>query len=171
MYVHKKKLCTQKKHMYTKKIKKKQTYICFILFFLCTQIWGLIISHCARKPVFDIRWILDLELLLLISCIARKYNRAKTFFVRYHSPPKNPFLLRQVISQEQGLWFLNGNYKKMFLLVQTYLGGQSYCSPPFNRPNPVSSSPWLVPFTLATRGLEEPFFHCAVVSVFCSGGK
>ncbi len=25
--------------------------------------------------------------------------------------------------------------------------------------------------TLATRGLEEPFFQCAVVSVFCSGGK
>jgi hypothetical protein len=84
-------------------------------------------------------WILDLELLLLISRIARKWNRAKTFFVRSHSPPKNPFLLRQEISREQGLWLLNSNYKKMFLLVQTYLGGQSYCSPPFNPPNPVSS--------------------------------
>jgi hypothetical protein len=85
------------------------------------------------------RWILDLELLLLISCIARKWNRVKTFFVRSHSPPKNPFLLKQEISRERGLWLLNGDYKKMFLLVQTYLGGQSYCSPPFNPPNPVSS--------------------------------
>jgi hypothetical protein len=85
------------------------------------------------------RWILDLELLLLISCIARKWNRAKTFFVRSHSPPKNPFLLRQEVSRERGLLLLNGDYKKMFLLVQTYLGGQSYCSPPFNPPNPVSS--------------------------------
>ncbi len=25
--------------------------------------------------------------------------------------------------------------------------------------------------TLASRGLEEPFFSCAVVSVFCSGEK
>jgi hypothetical protein len=63
----------------------------------------------------------------------------KTFFVRSHSLPKNPFLLRQDISWERGLWLLNGNYKKMCLLVQTYLGGQSYCSPPFNPPNPVSS--------------------------------
>jgi hypothetical protein len=74
-------------------------------------------------------WILDLELLLLISRIARKWNRAKTFFVRTLSLPKNPFLLRQEISREQGLWLLIGDYKKMFLLVQTYLGGQSYCSP------------------------------------------
>jgi hypothetical protein len=84
--------------MYTQKNTKKQTYICFILFFLCTQILGLIILHCVRKPVFGMRWILDLELLLLISHIARKWNRAKTFFVRSQSPPKNPFLLRQEIS-------------------------------------------------------------------------
>jgi hypothetical protein len=81
----------------SKKNKKKQTYICFILFF-CTQILGLIISHCARKPVFGMRWILDLELLLLISRIAQKWNRAKTFIVHSHSPQKNPFLLRQEIS-------------------------------------------------------------------------
>ncbi len=85
------------------------------------------------------RWILDLELLLLISHIVWKWNRAKTFFVCSHSLPQNPFLLRQEISWERGLWLLNGNYKKMFLLLQTYLGGQSYCSPPFNPPNPVSS--------------------------------
>jgi hypothetical protein len=85
------------------------------------------------------RWILDFELLLLISCIARKWNRAKIFFVRSHSLPKNPFLLRQEISQERGLWLLNGDYKKMCLPMQTYLGGQSYCSLPFNPPNPVSS--------------------------------
>ncbi len=104
-YVHKKTMYTKKncvhtkKHMYTKK-KKKKMYICLILFFLCTQILGLVIFHCARKPVFGMHWILDLELLLLISRIARKWNRAKTFFVRSHSPPKNPFLLRQEISRE-----------------------------------------------------------------------
>jgi hypothetical protein len=88
------------------------------------------------------RWILNLELLLLISRIARKWNRAKNFFVRSDSLPQNPFLLGQEISRERGLWLLNGDYKKMFLLVQTYLGGQSYCSPPFNPPNPVSSCKW-----------------------------
>ncbi len=128
-----KKLCTYtKKTTYTKKNcvhkknickkKKKRTFVLFC-FFLCTQILGLITSHCARKPVFGMRWILDLELLLLISRIARKWNRENTFFVRSHSPPKNPFLLRQEISREQGLWLLNGGYKKMFLLIQTYLGG------------------------------------------------
>jgi hypothetical protein len=92
-----------------------------------------------ESTVFGMRWILDLELLFLISCIAQKWNRAKTFFVCSHSLPKNPFLLRQEISREQGLWLLNGDYKKMFLLMQTYLGGQSYCPPLFNPPNPVSS--------------------------------
>ncbi len=42
------------------------------------------------------RWILNLELLLLFSCIARKWNRAKTFFVRSHSLPKNSFLLLNI---------------------------------------------------------------------------
>jgi hypothetical protein len=123
------KLCTQK-NICTQKKQKKLTYICFILLFLCTQILGLIISHCVRKPVFGMHWILDLELLLLISCIAQKWNRAKTFFVHSHSPQKNPFLLRQEISREQGLLLLNGDYKKMFLLVQTYLGGAILLFPP-----------------------------------------
>ncbi len=92
-----------------------------------------------ESTVFGMRWILDLELLLLNPHIARKWNHAKTFFVRSHSLPQNSFLLRQEISRERGLWLLNGDYKKMFLLVHTYLGGQSYCSPPFNPPNPVSS--------------------------------
>ncbi len=98
--VHKKKLCTQKKLSTQKKTyvhkknKKKQTYICFVLFFVCAQILGLIISHCVRKPVFGMLWILDLELLLLISRIARRWNRSKTCFVRSHYPPKNPFLLK-----------------------------------------------------------------------------
>ena len=76
------------------------------------------------------RWILDLELLLLISRIAQKWNRVKTFCVRSHSPPQNPFLLRQEISQERGLWLLNGDYKKMFLLVQTFVGGAILLFPP-----------------------------------------
>jgi hypothetical protein len=117
----------KKKHMYTKKTKKTNVHL-FYFVFLCTQILGLIISHCARKPVFGMRF--DLELLLLISRIARKWNCAKTFFVLSNSPPKNPFLLRQEISREQGLWLLNGNYKKMFLLVQTYLGGAILLFPP-----------------------------------------
>jgi hypothetical protein len=121
---HIKLVCTQKK------TKKTNVHLFYLVFFCVrTQILGLIISHCARKLVFDMRWILDLELLLLISRIAPKWNHVKTFFVRSHSPPKNPFLLRQEISRERGLWLLNGDYKKMFLLVQTYLGGQSYCSP------------------------------------------
>ncbi len=82
-----------------------------------------------ESTVFGRLWILDLELLLLISRIARKRNRATTFFVRSHSLPKSPFLLRQEISRERGLWLLSGDYKKMFLLVQTYLGGNLIVPP------------------------------------------
>ncbi len=96
-----KKLCKQKKTMYTKKncvhkktyVHKKQRktniHLFYFLFFLCTQILGLIISHCARKPVFGMGWILDLELLLLISCIARKWNHTKTFFCALSFSPEN----------------------------------------------------------------------------------
>ncbi len=118
-----------------------------------------------ESTVFGMRWILDLELLLLISCIAGKWNRAKTFFVRSHSLPKNPFLLRQEISRERGLrerglWLLNGDYKKMFLLVQTYLGGPSYCSPPFNPPNSVSSSRRQGTSSGTSTGISNPSVHC-----------
>jgi hypothetical protein len=53
----------------------------------------------------------------------------ENLFVRSLSLPKNPFLLRQEISREQGLWLFNGDYKKMFLLVQTYLGGNLIVPP------------------------------------------
>jgi hypothetical protein len=134
-----------KKTVYTKKTyvhkknKKKQTYICFILFFLCTQVLGLIISHCARKSVFGMRWILDLELLLLMSCIAQKWNRAKTFFVRSHSPPKNPFLQDKRFLENEVCGFSTAITRKCFYLCKPIWGGQSYCSLPFNPPNQVSS--------------------------------
>jgi hypothetical protein len=148
-----------KKTVYTKKTnvnkknKQKQTYICFILFFLCTQILGLIISHCARKPVFGMRWILDLELLPLISCIAPKWNRAKTFFVCSYSPPENPFLLRQEVSRERGLWLLNSDYKNMFLLVQTYLGGAILLFPPHLTPQ-IQCLPEAVMVSGQTMGVQ-----------------
>ncbi len=66
-------------------------------------------------------------------------------------PPKTIFFLEQEISQEREFVASQiGDYKKMFLIVQTYLGGRSYYSPPFsfNPPNPVSSSRLLLLFFL-----------------------
>ncbi len=125
-------LCTQKKQ-------KKKTYICFILFFLCTQILGLIISHCAKKHCL---WhALDSRFRTLASYFSycTKMESCKNLFCALSFSPLKSFLLRQEISRERGLWLLNSDNKKMFLLVQTCLGGQSYCSPPFNPLNPVSS--------------------------------
>jgi hypothetical protein len=48
-------------------------------------------------------------------------------------PPekKSIFFLEQEISQEREFVASQiGDYKKMFLIVQTYLGGQSYYFPP-----------------------------------------
>jgi hypothetical protein len=62
----------------------------------------------------------------------------------YTPPPqqKSSFFLEQEISQEREFVASHiGNYKKMFLIMQTYFGGQSYYFPPFSfsPPNPVSS--------------------------------
>jgi hypothetical protein len=92
------------------------------------------------------RWILDLDILLLVSGIARKHGiKPKPFLghPQYFPPPKKTiFFLEQEVSQEREFVASQiGNYKKIFLIVQTYFGGQSYSSPPFSfsPPNPVSS--------------------------------
>jgi hypothetical protein len=92
------------------------------------------------------RRILDLDILLLVSGIARKHGIAPKPFSRHphYSPPpkKSIFFQEQEISQEREFVASQiGDYKKMFLILQTYLGGQSYYSPQFSLspPNPVSS--------------------------------
>jgi hypothetical protein len=89
-------------------------------------------------------WILDLDISLLVSGIARKDGIVpKPFSGRpqYFPPPKKiNFFQEQEISQEREFVASQiGDYKKIFFIVQTYLGGQSYYSPPFSPPNPVSS--------------------------------
>jgi hypothetical protein len=65
----------------------------------------------------------------------KTWNRAKTIF-RAHSilpppPKKNIFFLEQEISQEREFVASQiGDYKKMFLIVQTYLGGGNLIIPP-----------------------------------------
>ncbi len=55
-------------------------------------------------------------------------------------PKKTIFFQEQEISQEREFVASQiGDYKKILLIVQTYLGGQSCYPPPFNPPNPVSS--------------------------------
>ncbi len=81
------------------------------------------------------RWILDLDVSLLVSGIARKHGIVpKTIFgaPSILPPPqkKSMFFHKQEISREREFVASQiGNYKKMFLIVQTYLGGQSFCSP------------------------------------------
>jgi hypothetical protein len=92
------------------------------------------------------RWILDLDILLLVSGIARKHGIMPKPFSGHpqYSPPlkKSILFLEQEISQKREFVASQiGDYKKMFLIVQTYLGGQSHYFPqfPFSPPNPVSS--------------------------------
>jgi hypothetical protein len=92
------------------------------------------------------RWILDLDILLLTSGIVKKHGIVPKPFLghpKYSPPPKKTmFFLEQEISQEREFVASQiDDYKKMFLIVQTYLGGQFNYSPPFllSPPNPVSS--------------------------------
>jgi hypothetical protein len=91
-------------------------------------------------------WILDLDILLLGSGIARKHGIVpKPLLGRPQYPPPPPpkktiLFQEQEISQERELVASQiGNYKKIFFIMQTYLGGAILLSPPFNPPNPVSS--------------------------------
>jgi hypothetical protein len=52
-------------------------------------------------------------------------------------PPKIYFFVERFL--EKGLWLLDGDNKKIFLLVPTSLRGETYFAPPFNPQNPVSS--------------------------------
>jgi hypothetical protein len=81
------------------------------------------------------RWILYLDILLLTSGIARKHGIVpKPFFghPQYFPPQKKTiFILEQEISQErESVASQIGNYKKIFLIVQTYLGGAILLFPP-----------------------------------------
>jgi hypothetical protein len=80
------------------------------------------------------RWILDLDISLLVSGITRKHGIVPKPFLghpQYFPPPKKSiFFQEQEISQEREFVASQfGDYKKMFLIVQTYLEGQSLCSP------------------------------------------
>jgi hypothetical protein len=79
------------------------------------------------------RWILNLDILLLISGIARKHGIVPKPFLgrpQYSLPQKKIlFFQEHEISQEREFVASQiSDYKKMFLIVQTYLGGQSSCS-------------------------------------------
>jgi hypothetical protein len=80
-------------------------------------------------------WILDLDILLLASGIERKHGIVPKPFLghpQYFPPPKkNIFVLEQEISQEREFVASQiGDYKKMFLIMQTYLGGAILLFPP-----------------------------------------
>jgi hypothetical protein len=77
------------------------------------------------------RWILDLDILLLVSGIARKHGIVPNPFSGHpeYSPPpekKSIFFLEQEISQEREFVASQiGDYKKMFLTMQ----GVCYMAP------------------------------------------
>jgi hypothetical protein len=90
------------------------------------------------------RWILNLDILLLISGVLQENMEScqNHFWGALNTPPpkkKIIFFQEQEISWEREFLASQiGDYKKMFLIVHTYLGGNLYV-PPFNPPNPVSS--------------------------------
>jgi hypothetical protein len=83
------------------------------------------------------RWILDFDILLLVSGIARKHGIVPKPFSghpQYPPPPKKSiFFLEQEISQEREFGASQiGDFKKMFLIMQTYLGGHLIIPPHFH---------------------------------------
>jgi hypothetical protein len=80
------------------------------------------------------RWILNLDILLLVSGIARKHGIVPKPFLghpQYSPPPKKKHFLPRTrdFSRKRVCGFSNRRLQEMFLIVQTYLGGQSLCSP------------------------------------------
>jgi hypothetical protein len=80
------------------------------------------------------RWILDLDISLLLSGIARKHGIVPKPFLGcpqyFPLQKKSIFFQEQEISREKEFVASQlGDYKKIFLIVQTYLEGQSLCSP------------------------------------------
>ncbi len=81
-------------------------------------------------------WILDLDILLLVSGIARKHGIVPKQLLghpQYFPPPKKVlFFQEQEISQEREFVAsqIGGRQlRENVFNVQTYLGGQSLCSP------------------------------------------
>ncbi len=82
----------------------------------------------------SIRWILDLDILLLVSGIARKHGiMPKPFLGRpqYFLPPKNPFSSKNKrFLEKESLWLLKSAItRKCFKSCKPIWGGQSSCSP------------------------------------------
>jgi hypothetical protein len=82
-----------------------------------------------ESTVFGMHWILDLELLLLFSCIALKWNRAKTYFVRSHSLPKNPFLQDKRFLENEVCGFSTAITRKCVYSCKPVLGGNLIVPP------------------------------------------
>ncbi len=131
------KLCTQKKTMYTKKTvytkktyvhKKKQKKTNVHFFFVYTNIRVNNFPLCKKACLWH---ALDSRFRTLASYsrIARKWNRAKTFFVRSHSPLKNPFLLRQKFLKNKVCGFSMAITRKCFYSCKPIWGGNLIVPP------------------------------------------
>jgi hypothetical protein len=91
------------------------------------------------------RWILDLDNLLLVSGIARKHGIVPKPFLgrpQYFPPPKKIHFLPRTrdFLRKRVCGFSNQRLQEnIFNRANLFGGGQSYYSPPFSPPNPVSS--------------------------------
>jgi hypothetical protein len=89
-------------------------------------------------------WILDLDILLLVSGIARKHGVVPKPFLgrpQYSPPPKkNHFLPRtRDFSRKRVCGFSNRQLQENVFNHANLCGGAIFMFPPFNPPNPVSS--------------------------------
>jgi hypothetical protein len=90
------------------------------------------------------RWILDLDISLLVSGIARKHGIVPKPFLgrsQYFPPPlKNHFLPRtRDFSRKRVCGFSNWRLQENVFNRANLFGGEIFMFPPFNPPNPVSS--------------------------------
>jgi hypothetical protein len=113
--------------------------------------------------------------MLLVSGIARKHGIVPKPFLgrpQYFPPPKKSIFFKgQEISQEREFGASQtGDYKKLFLTVQTYLEGQSLCSPhltPQIHCLPGFGFTSLIPYTIIVRTGRAFRFYCALQYAYC----
>jgi hypothetical protein len=96
-------------------------------------------------------WILNLDILLLVSGIARKHGIVPKPFLghpQYFSPPKKIHFLPRTrdFSRKRVCGFSNRQLQENIFNRANLFGGAIFMFPPFNPPNPVSSCcPYALP--------------------------
>jgi hypothetical protein len=134
----KKTVYTKKNIRTEKKTKKNHQTFVFFCFFVYTNIRVNNFPLCKKACLWH---AFDSQFRTLASYFlyCTKMESCKNLFCALSFSPKKSISSKTRDFSRTRFVASQRRLQENLLLVQTYLGGQSYCSPPFNPPNPVSS--------------------------------